>query len=304
MENGKQDNKMENLSPKVSIVLPTYNGAKYIRQSIDSCLSQTYTNIELIVVDDGSTDQTPEIVKSCRDQRVRYIRNEKNMRLPRSLNIGFAAAAGEYLTWTSDDNYYDPQAIAVMAEYLDKNRYDFVYCNYYLVKGDDTANLINIKLPRTPSFRHINPIRACFLYTRKVMERTGSYDPQMELVEDYDYWIRVSRNFTMHHLDQPLYYYRDQPASLYNTRTWEVRVVVLLLRIKYDIADEKECNYHLRRMFVLKNGKFLFWNKIYAKIFLSKKVRLIFEQFKKGDLGVSEAKSQLSSIVNRTKKAG
>jgi len=295
-------------NPKVSIVLPTYNGSKYIRQSIDSCLSQSYTNIELIVVDDGSTDQTAEIIKSYKDPRIRYIRNEKNMRLPRSLNIGFAATGGEYVTWTSDDNYYAPQAIEVMLEYLAGNHFDFVYCNYYLVrvKGENTPDIMIIKLPRNPSasFRYTNPIRACFLYTRKVMETTGGYDPEMELVEDYDYWIRISKNFIMHHLDQPLYYYRDQPASLYNTRVWDMRVVKLLLRMKHDVADAKECTYWLKKAIVSKREKFPLLHRIYAKIFLSNKIQIIFKRFRKGELSLSEAKLQLSSMVNGVKKEG
>jgi len=77
---------MNRISSKVSIVLPTYNGAKYIRQSIDSCLNQTYKNIELIIVNDGSTDGTPEIIRSYEDGRIKYLTHEKNKGLPHALN--------------------------------------------------------------------------------------------------------------------------------------------------------------------------------------------------------------------------
>ena len=110
-------------SPKVSIVLPTYNGAsKYLRQAIESCLNQTYRDIELIVVDDCSTDSTPDVVRSFNDPRIRYVRNETNQRLPRSLNIGFALTTGEYLTWTSDDNEFLPEAVDVMLDFLTRNK--------------------------------------------------------------------------------------------------------------------------------------------------------------------------------------
>src|ERR1041385_4667838 len=179
---------------KVSIVLPTYNGAKYLRQSIDSCLNQTYPNIELVIVDDGSQDNTPEIIKSYNDARIKYIRNDTNQRLPRSLNIGFAKTTGDYLTWTSDDNFYAPEAIELMLNFLCGQKADFVYCDYYSFRAENTIDLKLVKLAAKPSFRYINPIRACFLYTRAVMTTTGDYDPEMELVEDYDYWIRVSKN--------------------------------------------------------------------------------------------------------------
>ena len=91
--------------PRVSIVLPSYNGERYIKESIDSVLNQSFTNWELIVVNDCSEDGTRRIVEEYaqNDSRVTIINNEKNMKLPKSLNIGFEVARGEYFTWTSDD---------------------------------------------------------------------------------------------------------------------------------------------------------------------------------------------------------
>src|SRR3989338_3726440 len=125
---------MTTTNPKISIVLPTFNGSKYIRQAIEGCLNQTYRHIELIVVDDCSTDNTPEIIRSFADPRIKYIRNEKNQRLPRSLNIGFAAATGDYLTWTSDYNQYLPTALEEMLRFLESRPdVDFVYTDMYVL---------------------------------------------------------------------------------------------------------------------------------------------------------------------------
>ena len=86
--------------PKISIVLPTFNGERYLKSSIHSILSQTFPDWELIIVDDCSTDGTADIIKryAQSDSRIRVIRNEKNQKLPGSLNIGFSVAKGEYLT--------------------------------------------------------------------------------------------------------------------------------------------------------------------------------------------------------------
>ena len=107
----------------VSIVLPTYNGEQYIRESIDSVISQTYKNWELIVVDDCSKDNTSKIVEEYvnKDKRIRLIKNDINQKLPASLNIGFSYANGEYYTWTSDDNKYKPDAIQTMVNTLEKD---------------------------------------------------------------------------------------------------------------------------------------------------------------------------------------
>jgi glycosyltransferase involved in cell wall biosynthesis len=100
-------------APLVSIILPTYNGSQYLSEAIESCLHQTYENWELILVDDCSTDATPQIIGRYvgRDPRIRSIRHASNKKLPEALNTGHAAAQGEYLMWTSDDNRLLPAAI-------------------------------------------------------------------------------------------------------------------------------------------------------------------------------------------------
>src|SRR3989338_2958444 len=125
------------MHPEVSIVLPTYNGSKYIRQSIDSCLKQTFKDFELIIVDDCSKEDIYQIIKSCNDPRIRYHRNETNQRLPRSLNIGFSLTKGKYLTWTSDDNFYLPPAIEKMIKILKEQQCEFVYTDIYALYGNN-----------------------------------------------------------------------------------------------------------------------------------------------------------------------
>src|SRR6516164_7318203 len=122
--------------PLISIVLPTYNGASYLREAIESCLRQTYPNWELILVDDASTDETPSIIAEylARDSRIATLRNPVNRKLPASLNAGFARARGELLTWTSDDNCYLPEALGEMAAFLKTNpSVDLVYVDFTVI---------------------------------------------------------------------------------------------------------------------------------------------------------------------------
>ena len=100
--------------PDVSIVLPTYKRAHVLAGAIRSVLRQSFARLELIVVDDNSPDNTREVVASFDDPRIRYVRNDPNLKLPRALNRGFALARGAYLTWTSDDNFYGETAIVRM----------------------------------------------------------------------------------------------------------------------------------------------------------------------------------------------
>lgn len=200
---------------KVSIVLPTFNGVTYLRQSIQSCLDQTHSNLELIVVDDGSTEDIAGIVGAFRDRRIAYVRHERNRGLPAALNTGFQAATGELLTWTSDDNYYTPPAIERLASFLLRHpRIDFVYSAMYIVEENTgRAPWVRPALPPV-DLPNQNGVGGCFLYRRSVREAVGEYAPRAVLVEDYDYWIRVSKRFRMQRLFEPLYYYRYHEQSL------------------------------------------------------------------------------------------
>ncbi len=205
------------LSPLVSIILPTYNGSRYLAQSVESCLGQTYKNLELIVVDDGSTEDIVGILKPYKDHpRLRIFRHEKNLGLPQALNTGFRNSTGQYLTWTSDDNYYADNAIEEMSRFLQTYpEVDFVYADSYILDesdGNPAPKVQRNALPEDLSVR--NGIGACFLYKRKVYETIGEYNPRFFLAEDYDYWIRVAQRFRMQRLFRPLYYYRFHRNSL------------------------------------------------------------------------------------------
>lgn len=223
---------MDPVKGKVSIVLPTYNGAKFLRGALESCLKQTHRDLELIVVDDCSTDATPEIVRSFADPRVRYMRNAVNQRLPRSLNVGFRQAGGDYLTWTSDDNEYEPTAIQRMLECLrDAPGVDFVYADYWAL-DERTGKKELTRFPDRLDLSKKNEVGACFLYTRRVYEKVGEYNPHLEMVEDYDYWVRVWKNFKTVHCGEPLYLYRYHAQSLTTTRAQSQDLFDVILKTR------------------------------------------------------------------------
>lgn len=209
---------------KVSIVLPTYNGERYISESIDSILKQIYQNWELIIVDDCSTDGTLQIIKKYAetDNRISIIHNDVNQMIARSLNIGFNKATGEYLTWTSDDNVYLSNAINIMRKYLYENDYIMVCAG---------ANIIDINgkvIQRYPIYNEYamlvhNTIGACFMYKRKVLQMVGKYDPSTYLVEDFDYWQRILKiSGHIGYINDVLYLYRRHRDTLSITKQKEV----------------------------------------------------------------------------------
>ena len=208
---------------KVSIVLPIYNGADYMRDAIESCLEQTYRNIELVIVDDCSTDETPIILEAYkRHPKVNIIRHEVNAKLPAALNTGFAHTTGDYLTWTSDDNLFAPTAIEKMVKYLnDHLGIRFVYTDYYLI--DEAGEQIRLVSAGPPSHLEKRCAITSFLYRREVYETVGDYETDLFRVEDYDYWLRVNEKFKIAWYPKALYYYRRHASSLTGTDHLENR---------------------------------------------------------------------------------
>jgi glycosyltransferase involved in cell wall biosynthesis len=218
----------------VSVVLPVHNGARYVALAIESVLRQTYQHLELIIVDDGSIDDTPRILNSYRhDPRVRIIR-QTNQKLPAALNSGFAQAQGEYRTWTSDDNVMLPEMLQELVNFLEHEAdVEMVYADQELIDEDGRPLLQSdfcpgyqtppggnlICWPRDPgelNFIQNNYFGACFLYRAWAARLVGEYSTALFGFEDYDYWMRMNALFRARHFGQrrSLYRYRVHRTSL------------------------------------------------------------------------------------------
>lgn len=191
--------------PKVSIIIPVYNGANYLAEAIDSALAQTYANFEVIVVDDGSTDAgaTREIAHSY-GSKITYIWQE-NGGCGAALNTGIAAMSGEYFSWLSHDDLYVPEKLSRQIEILAglKNKNTIVYGNYDLIDANSTqfysmrletlGTPKQLDLPLYPLTRGI--IHGCVLLIAKCLfEQHGMFDPALKTTQDYDLWFRLFRH--------------------------------------------------------------------------------------------------------------
>lgn len=247
----------------ISIVLPVYNGEKYLRESIDSILSQTYQNWELLILDDCSTDGTARIASEYAegDKRVRYFRNEVNLRLPRNLNRGFSLAKGDYLTWTSDDNRYKPCALEIMLAALKKDpeaQFSFASCRIIDEVGKEIEYIMVNERSRK-SIIGSNCVGACFLYTRKVYEEVGDYDPDYTLVEDFDYWQRVFSQFKVVPIEEILYEYRWHDGALTSTMKKEqfnttLEKMLLKNRALFGKLNMEENYFYYRGLWAARKG--------------------------------------------------
>ena len=236
----------------VSIVLPVYNGEKYISESIKSVLNQSYRNLELIIVNDCSNDNTADIIEKFAkmDGRIKVINNNVNLKLPKSLNVGFGHAEGKYFTWTSDDNIYKDDAIEKMVQYLEGHPdVSMVYSNYTNI--DENGSIIDkVKLQSAKYLIAENVCGASFMYTKKIAEEVGEYDEKLFLAEDYDYWIRILSKGKISHLDDDLYLYRCHQSSLTSTRKELVSIQAYkVLEKNFLTLKKKKKKEHLVRLF-------------------------------------------------------
>ena len=233
--------------PKVSVVLPTYNGSKYLAESIESIINQSFTDWELIIINDCSTDNTLEIANSYaeKDNRIKVFTNPENLKLPNSLNEGFKRTTGEYWTWTSDDNRYKSEAFEKMALFLDENvDIGLVCCDMDFIDSNGKFSS-SFRLPDLKTLINQNTIGACFMYRSAIAKKIGVYDPEMFLAEDYEYWLRFYFNSRIVHRSENLYEYRQHEASLSATKYERIFLQRAKVKYKYynDIIKDIEKEY-------------------------------------------------------------
>ncbi len=203
-------------APRVSVVMPTYNQANYLPMALESVLAQTWRDYELIVVNDGSTDDTPRILDDYQARHGFVVIHQLNQKLPSALNTGFRAARGELLTWTSSDNQMLPEMLTELVKALDAApEVGLVYADWEVIDDDGqfTRTVRTLDFDRHLLMR-INFVNACFLYRRACQEAVGLYDPEYLYAEDWEYWLRIAQRFKIQRVPKVLYQYRAHPQSL------------------------------------------------------------------------------------------
>lgn len=226
----------------VSVVLPVYNHAAMMHEAVESVLAQTYRDFELIIINDGSTDDIDAVLRSYRKHPKVRLLTQANQKLPKALSNAFEFARGEFFTWTSADNLMGPRQLERMVEFL-RGHPDvaMVYADYVAInehgeplrdpafrpQNKRRPDSPEVHLPRDP--RPLNTvddnfIGACFLYRGWVGRAVGEYAPELGC-EDYDYWMRINGLFTIAHLgtDEVLYRYRVHDNTL-SGRARELRI--------------------------------------------------------------------------------
>lgn len=249
---------------KVSVVIPTYNRAGTIKRSIMSVLKQTYKNIEVIVVDDCSTDNTDEIVRKIKDDRVKYYKLKKNSGACVARNFGIEHSHGDFIAFQdSDDEWYDNKLEIQMNELLNSDC-DLVFCSLSRIKeGKKTGKIVPKKLIDcsnnfTKQLLMENCISTQTILARKYVFNEEKFDPTLPRFQDWDLMIRISKKYKIKHVDIPLLNLYIQSDSI----TKNPKKALTALNIIYD-KNKKEIEKDAKIVysFNVKEANFLFENQ-------------------------------------------
>lgn len=206
--------------PKVSIIIPVYNGSNYLSEAIDSALAQTYKNLEIIVVNDGSKDagKTAKIAKSY-GKKIRYF-SKRNGGVSTALNFGIKKMRGQYFSWLSHDDLYKRDKIAKQVSQIKKYPPNTVlFCGYEMIDGQgqplgrvDIGQKEAEELPL--SLFYGCPVHGCGLLIPKTIFKTcGIFDPKRRTTQDYDMWFRILEKYSFTLIPEPLVISRIHPGQ-------------------------------------------------------------------------------------------
>ena len=187
----------------VSIIIPTYNRAYILGRAVRSVFEQSYENLEVLIVDDGSTDNTSDIIRDFKDSRLRFFHDSQNKGRAYALNIGIRNSKGNFLAILDSDDEYLPQKIKKSLIILENSliNFDLVASNYYVIKRDKSKTL-GIKKPYQK--KRIFPSSSSWVLKKGVFEKIGFFDERLLLTQDVDFFHRFLKKFDFHLIDEPL----------------------------------------------------------------------------------------------------
>jgi glycosyltransferase involved in cell wall biosynthesis len=213
------------MTPKISVLLPAFNAQAYLRESIESILAQTFEDFELLIINDGSTDQSLEIMSSFGDPRIRII-NQANAGLPVSLNIAIKQSQGTYLARQDADDISLPNRLAEQVQYLDANPECALLGSWADIILENSPTDRYLRHPHSNGDIQIKLFFFnCFVHSsvmirKSALDQCGLYPEEKEKFppEDYDLWLRIAKDFEVANLPQTLLLYRELPNSISRTK--------------------------------------------------------------------------------------
>lgn len=226
--------------PRVTVLMPVYNGAPYLAEAIRSILQQTFTDFEFLIIDDGSTDESVAVIQSICDSRIRLVLNDMNMGLVATLNRGLGLARGEYIARMDQDDISRSARLSKQVSFMDKNPRIGV-CGSW-VRFIPKAYHFVWKLPEKSEeircwlFNAVGVAHPSIIFRRQLFVEYGlSYDPSFEYIEDFELWGRAIQYMNFANIQEILLDYRISPRQMcatYGAEQLEKMAQIRLQRVR------------------------------------------------------------------------
>jgi len=205
----------------VSVLIPVYNSSKFLDEAVKSIICQTYANIEIIITDDGSTDDSLDVIRRYKDNRIKLITHEKNQGLIFTRNEAVAMAQGEYIAFLDSDDISSPDRIEKQLKFLEENT-DFGMTGSWVQMIDEKGNRLNdsLKFPAKPEEIPVILLFKNYFTTSSIMVRKSClpdqpFDPDFPIAEDYNLWVKIAEKHKVWNLPEVLTYYRVHEENIH-----------------------------------------------------------------------------------------
>jgi glycosyltransferase involved in cell wall biosynthesis len=243
---------------KISLIMPVYNGAKFIKQTIESVLNQSFSDFEFIIIDDGSLDNSFEIINSFQDDRIKYFKNEKNSGIVFSLNRALEIASSEYIARIDADDICIQDRLKLQLEFLEQNSNVGVCSGSICYIDSNGVQGLTVKMPISNDdckikFLFGNPIiHPASMFRRELALKVGGYTAGMEPAEDYDFWLKILEISDIQNVDEIVLKYRTHSTNYSTLKRDEYdqkfkEIFSKSSKLKFlDIIENQFLNFHIR----------------------------------------------------------
>lgn len=247
-------------NPDISVIITTYNRANFIDRAIKSVLNQIYQDFEIIIVDDGSTDNTEEIIKGYKDKRIIYIKHKKNQGISAARNTRIKKSRGEYIAFLDSDDEWVPEKLSKQVKILqnESTEVGVVYSNlcYIDENGKDMNKLLN---PKREGYIYKDLLGencvgppSTLLIRKECFNQVGLFDSQQDAHEDWDMWIRIAKSYKFALIKIPLVKYRLHSNQI--SKNLEVKIIMAKrILVKYTDELKKRYSLHSKHYFSIGN---------------------------------------------------
>ncbi len=251
---------------KVTVYMPNFNYGCYIEKAVTSVLNQTFYDWELLIIDDGSTDNSLEILKQFKNNKKIKIIRQKNKGLNTTNNIAIRLSNSKYIVRLDPDDYFDENYLLVVSKILDNDQdIGLVYPDYYTInEKDEIINLVrNNKIDKKNSLKDIPPHGACTMFRKDILINIGTYDEMFRVQDGYDIWLKFIEKYNPYNVNLPLFYYRRHNNNSTNN---EKKIIETKIEISNKFKKSKRKKSKILAIVPITKNSIYDFNKPFVQI--------------------------------------